>query len=260
MNIAVILKQVPDTEAVVRPDPSNPGAILEEDIKFILNTYDEYAVEEALKITEKSGGEVIGVCIGPQRAESAIRSALAMGAHRAVLISEPEAVKADVITQGKILAAAIKGMNASLILCGREAIDTQDDSTAAIVGHCLNIPHVLAASKIDINGDKANVLRDVEGKTLEIEISLPAVISCQKGLNDPRYPTLIAIKRSQKKEIAKVTLAELGIQMGPATQAKCRIVALRMPPPRSEGVKVEGEPEEVVAKCIGWLSNEAKIL
>ena len=257
MNVAVILRQVPDTEAAVKPHPANPGAIIEEGVKFILNPYDEYAVEEALRITEKDGGEVVGVCIGPERSETAIRMAMAMGMERAILISDAAAVEADIVTQGGILAAAIKGLSPRLILCGREMIDNQNDAAAALVAHRLGIPHVLAASKIDISGDKAVVVRDIEGGSLEIETALPAAISCQKGLNDPRYPTLIAIKRAKNKEIKKMTLAELGII---AASPKSRVTTLRQPPARAAGVKVAGSPEEVADKCLVWLSETAKII
>lgn len=257
MNIAVILQQVPDTEAVVKPHPANQSAILEEDVKFILNPYDEYAVEEALRITEKDGGEVVGVCIGPERSETAIRMAMAMGLARAVLISDASAVEADIVTQGGILAAAIKSLAARLVLCGREMIDTQNDATAAVVARRLGIPHVLAASKIDIAGDKATVIRDIEGGALEIATALPAVISCQKGLNEPRYPTLIAIKRAKNKEIKKMPLAELGLAAAPP---KSRVTALRLPKARPAGVKVAGAPEEVVGKCAAWLSETAKVI
>lgn len=257
MNVAVILQQVPDTEAVVKPDPASPGAILEEGVKFILNPYDEFAVEEALKITEKDGGEVVGVCIGPDRSEAAIRMAMAMGMERAILISEPAAVEADLVTQGAILAAAVKTLSPRLVLCGREMIDTQNDATAALVAAQLGIPHVLAASKIEIAGDKAVVVRDIEGGSLEIETALPAAISCQKGLNEPRYPTLIAIKRAKNKEIKKMTLAELGIT--PAAP-KSRVTGLRLPQARSAGVKINGTPEEVTVKCLIWLSETAKVI
>jgi electron transfer flavoprotein beta subunit len=256
MNVAVILKQVPDTEAVIKVDPINPAAIVEEDIKFVLNPYDEFAVEEALTIAEETGGEAVGVCIGPERSETALRTALAMGLSRAILIPDPEAVMADVVTQGKILAAALRDSDVSLILAGREVIDTQEDALAPSVAEALGYPHVLNAAKIELDQDHVTVLRDIEGGSLRIEAELPAVISCQKGLNDPRYPTLIAIKRSKMKEIKQVNLAELGID----ASAKSTVVALRMPPPRPPGVLVKGEPQEVVAQCLKWLAEEAKLI
>ncbi|OGR60954.1 MAG: hypothetical protein A2X36_09445 [Elusimicrobia bacterium GWA2_69_24] len=257
MDIAVILRQVPDTEAVLKADPARPGSILETDVKFILNPYDEYAVEEALRITEASGGAAVGFCIGPERSETALLSALAMGLERAVWITEAAAVEADVVTQGRILAAAIKSFNPSLILCGREMIDTAEDALAAVVAQSLDLPHVLNAAKITISGDKAVVHREVEGAALEIETRLPAAISCCKGLNEPRYPTLIAMKRAKHKELKKISLAELGIPAGPA---KSRVTELRSPPPRPKGVRVEGEPAQVAARSREWLADVAKVI
>ncbi len=257
MNIAVVLKQVPDTEAVLKADPSIDGSIVEDNIKFILNPYDEYAVEEAVTIAEATGGEVIGVCIGPERSETAIRTALAMGVKRAVLVSDSDAVDTDIVTQGKIIATVIKDLDVSLVLCGRAMIDTQEDAMAAIVGQALEMPHVLEANKIDINGDKVAVVREIDGGAIEVDVSIPAVISCQKGLNDPRYPTLMAIKRCKKKELKKLTLADLAIQRQPP---KSKIVALQTPPPRAEGKKVEGETVDVVAQTIKWLAEDAKVI
>ncbi len=257
MNVAVVMKQVPDTEAAVRVDSANPASIVEDDVKFVLNPYDEYAVEEALTIAENSGGEVIGVCIGPPRSETTIRSVLAMGVARAVLITDPMAVEADVITQGKIFAAVMREMDLSLVLCGREVIDTQEDALAPAIAEALNYPHVLNAGKITVEGDRVTVIRDVEGGSLEIEAPLPAVISCQKGLNDPRYPTLIAIRRAKRKELKTVTLADLGIDL---KTPNSRIVALHTPPPRAAGVIAEGEPEDVAAQCMKWLAEEAKLV
>ncbi len=257
MNVAVILKRVPDTEATIVVDRSLPTTIVEDEVKFVLNPYDEYAIEEALTIAAEGDGETIGVCIGPEQAETVIRSGLAMGLNRAVLISDPEAVDADIITQCKILAAAIKDLDVSLVLCGREFIDTQDDAMAAAVAQNLDMPHVLNAGKIDLKDDRVTVIRDIEGGALEIEALLPAVISCQKGLNDPRYPTLIAIKRSKRKEIKKVTLSDLGIEIG---APKSRVVALKSPPPRAQGVTATGDPEDVVSQCLTWLADEAKLV
>ena len=257
MNIAVILRQVPDTEAVVQPDAARPGAVLEAELKFVLNPYDEYAVEEAVRITERLGGDAVGFCIGPERSETAIRGALAVGLRRAVLITDAAAVEADVITQGRILAAAIKGFAPELILCGRELIDTSDDAMAAVVAHFLDIPHVLEAVKIVVDGGKATVTREVEGADLEIEAPLPAAVSCCKGLNEPRYPKILDIKRSKAKEIKRLSLAELGFEPRPA---KSRVVELRLPPARPKGIRVDGEPAVAAGQAVEWLSKTAKVI
>jgi len=257
MNIAVILKQTPDTEAKIVIDSGDSSRIVEDDIKMILNPYDEYAVEEALTIKSDVGGEVVGVCIGKEKAETAIRSALAMGVDRAILISDPDAVNADVITQSKILAAAIKTLDASLILCGKEWIDSQDDAVGAAVAQFLDAPHILEADKITVDGDSITVVREMDGGSLEIGSSLPAVVSCSKNLNEPRYPTLIAIKRSKKKEIKAMTLTDFGLELdGP----KSKILQFQKPPARAAGKVVTGEPEDVASQAVAWLSDEAKVI
>ena len=257
MDIAVVIRQVPDTEAVLAPDPARPGAIVEAGVKFVLNPYDEYAVEEAVRIVEKAGGRAVGFCIGPERAEGALRSALAMGLESAVLICEPAAVAADIVGQGRILAAAIKPLKPALVLCGREFIDTAEDALAAVLAQFLDLPHVLNASKLELSADKAVVQRESEGSTLEIEAALPAVVSAAKGLNEPRYPTLMAIKRSKAKEVKRMTLAELGL--APAAP-RSRVTALTAPPPRAKGVRVEGDAAAAAAQGLEWLSKTAKVV
>jgi len=128
---------------------------------------------------------------------------------------------------------------------------------AAVLAENLDFPHVNYASKIKVEEDSVTVSRDIEGGSLEINSSFPVVISCQKGLNDPRYPNLIAIKRAKKKEMKEVTLADLGIEI---KEPKTKIVNLRTLPPRAEGIKVSGEPEDVVSQCVDWMSNSAKII
>jgi electron transfer flavoprotein beta subunit len=257
MNIVTILKQVPDTEAQVQPDPNQPDKISSHDIKYILNPYDEFAVEEALAISETSDAEVIGVCIGSQDSETAIRTALAMGVDRAILISDPQAVNADIVTMGQILAEAIKPLDASLIFCGREWIDTQDDALAAIVAEYLGIPHVSNVGALSVDPDGITATREMDGGSLEITSSIPAVISCSKDLNEPRYPTLIKIKRAKNKEIKPVTLAELNLQID---SPRSRVKHLLPPPERAAGKKVSGNPETVAAEAAAWLSEEAKII
>jgi electron transfer flavoprotein beta subunit len=257
MNIAVVLKQVPDTEARIIVDRADPTRIAEDDVKFILNPYDEYAVEEALRITESTGGEVIGVCIGPERSEAAIRTAMAMGIHRAVWIKDASALAADSMVHGKLYARAIKTLNVTMVFCGREHIDSQDDAIAGIIGYNLGWPHVSNASKITIGGSKITVLREVEGVLTEFEAILPAVISCQKDLNEPRYPTLIAIKRAKMKELKVISPADLGITI-PVSAAS--VVRMYSPPPREAGRVIKGEPQDVVSEAIRYLAERVKVI
>ncbi|MBN1355960.1 electron transfer flavoprotein subunit beta/FixA family protein [bacterium] len=257
MTIVVILKQVPDTEAVVRPDPSRPQGILTEDVKFILNPYDEFAVEEALSIAESTGGEVVGICIGPAEAESAVLTALAMGVDRAMMITDPGAVETDIVTKGRILAEAIKPLNPSLVLCGREWIDTQEDALAAVIAEYLDLPHVGNVGKLSVESSKLTAVREMDGGSLEIESTLPAIVSCSKDLNEPRYPTLIKIKRAKTKEIKSVTLSDLNLAFEPP---RSRVKILSSPPARQAGRVVKGEPDATARDAVAWLSDEAKII
>jgi len=257
VDIAVVIKQTPDTEARIVPDIANARQIINDGINFILNPYDEFALEEALKITESSGGEVICIAIGPESSEPAMRTALAMGATRGILVTNSEAVDADIVTQGKILAAAIRTVNPAMILCGREWIDMQEDALAAILGEYLDMPHIMNAARITLNGSQITVNREVEGATFEITSPLPAVVSCQKGLNEPRYPTLIAIRKSKSKELKMMSSAELGFaSIAPAS----RIVSLEAPPPRAQGKMISGDTDHLVAQSLKWLSDEAKLI
>ncbi len=257
MNIAVIFRQVPDTEARITPNPQNKKSILEDDITFILNPYDEYAVEEAIRITEEKGGEAIGICIGPERAETTIRTTLAMGLHRAIHITEPDVIAADIISQAKLLAQIIRPLDVSMILCGREFIDTQEDAMAPALAEYLDFPHVLNASHISIIDHQIAIQREMEGNTITIQTHLPVVISCQKGLNEPRYPTVMAIRKSKSKEIKILSSSDIGFSL-PAPRQK--IIQYILPPSREASQVVAGEPNELVDRCIRWLSEKAKIV
>jgi len=256
-NVVVMLNHVPDTEAVIKIDGSDTSKIDTEDLKFILNPYDEYAVEEAIEMADELDGESIAICIGDDEAKTTIRYALAMGIDRAVLINEPNAIELDPVSRGKVIAAAIKDLDAKVILTGRETIDLNDDSIATVIAGAMDLPQINYVSKIDFDGDTLKVVRDIEGGNLEINTSFPVILSCQKGLNDPRYPSLIKIKRAKKKEIKEVTLSDLGIDF---SSPKVKIIKLNMPPARAQGIKVSGDASETSAKCVSWLSDTAKII
>jgi len=256
-NVAVILNHVPDTEAVIKIDGSDGSKINSEDLKFILNPYDEYAVEEAIEMADELDGESIAICIGDNDAETTIRYALAMGIDRAVLINEPKAIEIDPVNRGKVVAAAIKDLDAKVILTGRETIDLNEDSMATVIAGAMDLPQINYVSKIDFDGDTLKVVRDIEGGSLEVNSSFPVVLSAQKGLNDPRYPSLIKIKRAKKKEIKEVTIADLGVDF---SSPKVKVVKLNMPPARAQGIMVNGDAAEVSGKCVSWLSDTAKII
>ncbi len=263
MNVIVCVKQTPDTEAVIKIDDSGKK-IVEQGIKFILNPYDEFAVEEALKVKEKLGGTVTVYCLGPQRSVEAIRTALAMGADKSVHLDDPAFLDGDGYATAKALAEAIKKEPFDIIFCGREAVDEGKAEVGEMLAEFLGIPHVTFITSFELSDDgkKAVVKREVEGGEETFEVELPAVFTAQKGLNEPRYPSLPGIMKAKKKELKPVKAADLGLSPDEIGEAGARvsIVSLDYPPERPPGKILEGEPEEVVKELVKLLKEEAKVI
>ncbi len=264
MNIIVCMKQVPDTEAQIRIRPDGLG-IVESDIKFVMNPYDEFGVEEALKLKEKFGGTVTIVCLGPARAVDAIRTGLAMGADKAVHLDDPAFEGGDALSTAKALAAAIKGMDYDLIFCGKQAIDDDSAAVASELAEVLGLPQVTVVTKVEISADakSAKVNRQIVGGEEIIEVPLPAVLTAQKGLNEPRYASLPGIMKAKKKEIKVVKVADLGIDQGSigAAGAQAKIRKMFSPPARQAGKMITGESaEETAPQLAKLLREEAKVI
>jgi len=257
MNIVVLVKQVFDTEAkiVIGGD----GKIDDSNVTQIMNPYDENAIEEGLVLKEKFGGEVIAVSVGTDKAQETLRTALAMGADRAVLVNDP-AIKAasDEYAASQALAKVISGLNPDIILTGRVAID-YGSKIAGRVAEALSIPHVNTVTKIEVDGAKAVAIREVDGGSEVIEVTLPAVFSAQKSLNSPRYPNVAGIMKAKKKEMKTVTLADLGLDPATVT-GKLQILGYSLPPARKAGRVVEGEPAQAAAELARLLRGEAKVI
>lgn len=258
MNIVVTLKQTFDTEAkvVLKGD-----AIDATGVNLVMNPYDEFAVEEALKLKEKAGeGEVVIVAMGPAETEKAVRTALAMGADRAVLITDPAIDGSDEWVRAEILAKAIKDIPHDILLSGRIAVDDQSAQVAIRVADVLNLPSVSSIIQLDVDGDKATVVREIDGGTETIEVPLPAMLTAQKGLNEPRYPTMPGIMKAKKKEVKVVTLADIGLDAA-SLVAKMTAPVYSLPEPRKAGVIIqEDEPADAAAKLVDLLHNEAKVI
>ena len=264
MNILVCLKQVPDTETQIRIAPGSK-AIVTDNIKWVMNPYDEYAVEEALRIKEKLGGEVTIIGVGPQRATEAIRTALAMGADKGILVDDPALTGTDSLGIAKVLAAVIKGLEYAIIFCGKQGVDDDSGVVGSNVAELLNIPQVSIVVKLEVSddGSKIKAHKEVEGGTYVIEAALPGLITAQKGLNEPRYASLPGIMKAKKKPLDVKTLADLGIDAGEVGEggAKIQVVELTPPEERAAGKMVEGEtPEEKAANLATLLREEAKIV
>src|SRR6266699_4671634 len=210
MRIAVCIKRVPDSE--MRVKIAADGKSLDEaGVKFILNPYDEFAVEEALRRKEQAGGggEVVVVSLGPQAAQETIRTALAMGADRGVLL-QTERIPADGFVTAQALAAELKDGAYDLILFGKMAIDDYNHQVGPMVAELLGLPCVTAAAPITFEEGKGTAEREIEGGVEVVEFTLPAVITADKGLNEPRYPALKAIMAAKKKPLEVKPVTQIG--------------------------------------------------
>ncbi len=256
MNIYVCIKQVPDTEATLLVKDTS---INEAGIKWIISPYDEYALEEALKLKEKiTGSTVTVITLGPQRAESTLRSGLAMGAQNAVHI-ETEELFLDHKTVAAALGNAIKqDADYGIIFLGKQAIDDDSYLTHIYLAEHLGIP--VATNVIAFNHEegKVTVEREIdEGAREKIEMTTPCVVGATKGLNEPRYASLMGIMKAKKIPIKKFTLEEAGI-----TDATIKIKREKLyaPPEKPQGRIIEGELEDTVKELVRVLKDEAKVL
>lgn len=256
MNIVACVKQVPDTEALIKVKADGSG-IEEGGIKWVMNPYDEFGVEEALKLKEKFGGDVTVISVGPARAMETIRTALAMGAEKGIHISDPALDNTDAYTTASALAAAIKEIPYDIIFCGQRAIDGDVGQVGSILAELLDLPQCTIVTKLDIEDNKATAVKPIEGAQLVLEASLPCVITAQKGLNEPRYASLPGIMKAKKKPVDTKDAAALGISVEP----KATIEKMTPPPARPPGKIIEGEdPAAKAAEVIRLLREEAKVI
>jgi len=264
VNIIVCLKQVPDTETQIKVG-SDGKSIVTDDIKWVMNPYDEHGVEEALRIKEKFGGEVTVVGLGPKRVTESIRTALAMGADKGVLISDEALEGSDSLAVAKALAAAIKELDYDLIFSGQRGVDDDMGVVGANIAELLDMPQLSVIDKVEVaeDGKSVKVNRPIEGSTLVIESPLPALITTQKGLNEPRYASLPGIMKAKKKPFDEKTLSDLGLDAAEFGEGgrKVKILEIKPPPAREAGKIVEGEtPQEKAAGLAKLLHDEAKVI
>jgi len=249
MNILVCVKQVPDTETRIKIS-DDKKSIDPTDINWILNPFDEYAVEEALQIKEKLGDTTVTVIsVGPERTVSAIRSALAVGVDEAVLIKTDQNL--DSLATAKALAATIKEMPYDLILFGKQGVDDDNLQVGPMVAELLELPCVTFISELDLSDGKATAKREIEGGFEVVETALPAVFTAEKGLNEPRYPALRGIMMAKRK-----TIQEKELQLD---APKIEIQHIEYPPERKGG-KIVGEGVEAVPELVRLLREEAKVV
>lgn len=264
VNIIVCLKQVPDTESRIKV-AADKKSIVTDDLKWVMNPYDEFGVEEALRLKEKFGGEVTVVGVGPKRVTEAIRTALAMGADKGILVNDEAIAGSDSLAVARILASVIKNLDFDLIFTGQRGVDDDLGVVGAAVAEFLGIPQVSLAVKVEVVEDAKSVRvhRPVEGCTLVLEAELPALITAQKGLNEPRYASLPGIMKAKKKPLEEKNLADLGLDAETAGEGarKLKVLELTPPPERAPGRIIEGESaREKAAELARLLHEEAKVI
>ena len=256
MNVVVIIRQTPDTETKIKLD-SDGKKIDPTGITWIINPYDEFAIEKALKIKEKiNSGEVILLACGPSRTEEAIRQGLAMGADRAVFIKDDALENADPFTVSKLIAGELKNMQFDLVLAGKKVIDIESTQIPIFVAEGLGLTHVSFVMKFnDIDAAKKIAVcdREADGSHEIIEVQLPALITCDRGEDFPRYASITGIMKAKKKEIT-VKTPQL-----PDSQ-RTEIIGMDLPPSRKEAKIFEGEVPEKVAGLVKALREEAKVI
>ncbi|HWX24758.1 MAG TPA: electron transfer flavoprotein subunit beta/FixA family protein [Vicinamibacteria bacterium] len=259
MKIIVCVKQVADTETRIRINPEGNG-IVETDINWIVSPYDEFAIEEALRIREAKGGEVVLLSLGPDRATAALRNGLAMGADAAVHLKDPLFEGTDTLGTARALAAGVKTLAPfDLVLTGQQGVGGDHSQIPGLLAALLDLPQVTVAVKLELGEGSARVEREVEGGHESWETTLPAVISAQKGLNEPRYASLKGIMAAKKKVIQTLSAEALGLDAA-ALKPKVRVVGLELPPPRPPVRMVEGDPPTQAKELLRLLHEEAKVI
>lgn len=257
MNIYVLVKRTFDTEERIL---ITNGEVQEDGAEFIINPYDEYGIEEAIRLREKHGGEVTAISVGTDEVEKQLRTALAMGVDKAVLINaEEDIVDGDQFTTATIITKYLKDKDVDIILAGNVAIDGGSGQVGPQVAEGLGIPYVTTITKIDVNGSEVSITRDVEGDSEIIQTSLPVLVTCQQGLNEPRYPSLPGIMQARRKPLEEVELDDLDLNIEDV-EAKTKTLDIYLPPQKSAGRLLEGEIPAQVEELVRLLNSEAKVI
>ncbi len=248
MNIAVLVKLVPDTDSQIRLN-QDKSWIEVRDLNWVLNPYDEYAVEEALKITEAKGGTVTVVTLGKEQAAEALRKALAMGAHNAILVKKEGYT--DLLGTATALANVLKERNYDLIFAGFKAVDDDCAAIGPMVATLLDIPCITEIKKLELGDGILKAEREIEGGSEVYEAPLPCLLTAHKGLNEPRYPSLKGIMMAKKKPVEELP----GVHVDPRVDT----IGFSYPPARPAG-KIVGEGVEAVGELVRLLREEARII
>lgn len=257
MNSIVCISQVPDTEAKIKV-AADGRSVDEAGIKFIVSPYDEFALEEAIKLKEAKGGEVTVLTFGPERAAQALRECLARGATKAVHVKgDPGAT--DSLGIARTLAAAIRTIPYDLVFFGKQGVGTDNALVGPMVAELLDLPQVNVVTKLEVGDGTLRAHREVEGAEEVLEAPVPAVVTAQKGLNEPRYASLKGIMAAKKIAIDTKSLADLGLSEG-EMGGGVEVTGLELPPEKAAGRKIDGADAAAAAKqIVAYIQNEAKV-
>jgi len=258
MKIVVCVKYVPDTAIKVKIGPDGKSVNLA-DVSFVVNPYDEFAVEEAIRIKEKSGAEVIVVAAGGEKTSAGLRTCLAMGADSGILVQDEALDNADSFAIGTVLARICRELNPDLILFGKHAIGVDNGQVPWVVAELCDLPQVSVTVKLEILDGRFRAEREIEGARETVEGSLPVVITAQKDLNTPRYASLKGIMAAKKKTIAIRTPESMGLTKQDL-QPRVVIEEIALPPTRPPGRILTGDAAETVPELVRLLHEEAKII
>ncbi|MCK9533225.1 MAG: electron transfer flavoprotein subunit beta/FixA family protein [Pseudomonas sp.] len=249
MKVLVAVKRVVDYNVKVRVKADNTGVDLA-NVKMSMNPFCEIGVEEAIRLKEKGiATEVVAVCIGPTAAQEQLRTALALGADRAILVETAEELRS--LTVAKLLKAVVDQEQPQLIMLGKQAIDTDNNQTGQMLGALTGYAQGTFASKVEVAGDKVNVTREVDGGLQTVTLNLPAIVTTDLRLNEPRYASLPNIMKAKKKPLEIITPDSLGV----STASTVTTLKVEAPATRSAGIKVKD-----VAELVEKLKNEAKVI
>ena len=259
MNSIVCISQVPDTETRIKI-AADGRKIDEAGVKFIVSPYDEFALEEAIRLKEAKGGDVTVIGYGPERVSQALRECLARGATKALHI-KGETADVDSFGIAKVLAAAIRTMPFDVIFFGKQGVGTDNSLVAVMAAELLDLPHVNVVTHVDFGDGKITAHREIEGAEEILEASLPAVITAQKGLNEPRYASLKGIMAAKKIAIETKAPADFGVADDELAGKRVRWVKLELPAEKSGGRKIDGgDPAAAAKEILRYIKEEAKAM
>ena len=260
MKIAVCVKAVPDTESKIAIAADKKG-IDYTGVRFITSPYDELAIEAALQLKEKHGGETVAFSMGGPECTDVLRDALARGIDSAVHLQDPSFVGAEPLSTAKVLAAAIKDGGFDAIMLGQQGVGGDNNQVPAMLAELLDLPQICVILKLEVEGNTFKAEREIEGAYELMEGALPAVFSCQKGLNEPRYPGIKGVMAARRKEIAVKNAEALGLagKVG-VDVAALQLVELVLPPARPQGRVLEGDLDAQVKTLVQLLRTEAQVI